>query len=406
MSTDATFDVIIIGGGIVGLSTAYQLAQRSPELSVALIEKESRVGQHQSTHNSGVLHSGIYYKPGSLKARLCGRGRTEMVEFCERENIGHEVCGKVIVAAVEAERPSLERIHARGLENGVRCEKIGRSELAKREPAARGIEAIWVPDAGIVDFAGVCNKLAQRIGEHGHRVILGTRVTRIEERKDALEVHTTGETLTCRRIVACAGLHSDRIERMTGAVPPGQIIPFRADYYRLVPERRSLCQNLIYPVPDLRFPFLGVHLTRMTDGTVECGPNAVLAFAREGYHRTDVNWRELGDFVKYVGLRRFLRRHWPHATREMVRSWSKHAYAKALQHLVPELTVDDLEPGPNGVRAHVVLPDGALVEDFEVRGSKRILHVVNAPSPAATSALSLGRHIVETMDERSSGSAP
>lgn len=406
MSTETTCDVIIIGGGLVGLATAYRLAQRWPKLSVALIEKEPRVGQHQSTHNSGVLHSGIYYKPGSLKALHCVRGRSEMVEFCEREHIAHDVCGKVIVAADETERPSLQRIHARGLENGVRCERIGREELARREPAARGVEAIWVPETGIVDFEGVCDKLAQRISEHGHRVILGTRVTRIEERKDALEVHTTGETLSCRRIVACAGLHSDRIERMTGATPRGEIIPFRADYYRLVPERRSLCRNLIYPVPDLRFPFLGVHLTRMTDGTVECGPNAVLAFAREGYQRTDVNWRELGDFVRYVGLRRFLRRHWPHATREMLRTWSKHAFAKALQHLVPELTVDDLEPGPCGVRAHVVLPDGALAEDFEVRGTKRVLHVVNAPSPAATSALSLGRHVVETMDQLSSGSAP
>jgi (S)-2-hydroxyglutarate dehydrogenase len=406
VSTDTTCDVIIIGGGIVGLSTAYQLAQRWPKLSVALIEKEPRVGQHQSTHNSGVLHSGIYYKPGSLKARNCVQGRAEMLDFCKRENIGHDVCGKVIVAVEEDERPSLDRIHARGRENGVRCEKIGREELARREPAARGIEAIWVPEAGIVDFAAVCNKLAQRITEHGHRLILGQRVTRIEEDKDALVVHTTGETLSCRRIVACAGLHSDRVERMVGAVPRGQMIPFRADYYRLVPERRSLCRNLIYPVPDLRFPFLGVHLTRMTDGTVECGPNAVLAFAREGYHRTDVNWRELGGFVNYVGLRRFLRRHWPHATREMVRSWSKRAFAKALQHLVPELTVDDLEPGPTGVRAHVVLPDGALVEDFELRGNERVLHVVNAPSPAATSALSLGGHIVETMDALSSGSAP
>lgn len=406
MSTDSTYDVIIIGGGIVGLSTAYQLAQRWPKLSVALIEKESRVGQHQSTHNSGVLHSGIYYKPGSLKARNCVPGRAEMVEFCERENIRHEVCGKVIVAVEEDERPSLQRIYERGRENGVRCEKIGREALAKREPAVRGVEAIWVPEAGIVDFAGVCNKLAQRVSEHGHRLVLGARVTRIEEQEDALVVHTTGETLTGRRIVACAGLHSDRVERMAGAASPGQIIPFRADYYRLVPERRSLCRNLIYPVPDLRFPFLGVHLTRMTDGTVECGPNAVLAFAREGYHRTDVNWRELGGFVRYVGLRRFLRRHWPHATREMARSWSKRAYAKALQHLVPELTVDDLEPGPTGVRAHVILPDGAMVEDFELRGSKRVLHVVNAPSPAATAALSLGRHIVETMDALSSGSAP
>ena len=406
MSTDATYDVIIIGGGLVGLGTAYQLARAWPKLSVALIEKESRVGQHQSTHNSGVLHSGIYYKPGSLKARSCVPGRAEMVEFCKRENIRHEVCGKVIVAVDEAERPSLQRIYERGRENGVRCEKIGREELARREPAVRGIEAIWVPEAGIVDFAGVCDRLAQRIQEHGHRLVLGARVTRIEERKDALEVHTTGETLTGRRIVACAGLHSDRIERMAGGAPRGQIIPFRADYYRLVPERRSLCQNLIYPVPDLRFPFLGVHLTRMTDGTVECGPNAVFAFAREGYHRTDVNWRELGGFVNYVGLRRFMRRHWPHATREMLRSWSKRAYARALQHLVPELTIDDLEPGPCGVRAHVILPDGAMIEDFEVRGSKRVLHVVNAPSPAATAALAFGRHIVETMGDPSSGSAP
>jgi (S)-2-hydroxyglutarate dehydrogenase len=401
VSTDATCDVVIIGGGIVGLATAYQLAQRWPKLSVALIEKEPRVGQHQSTHNSGVLHSGIYYKPGSLKARNCVRGRVEMLEFCERENIRYDVCGKVIVAVEEGERPSLHRIHAHGLENGVKC----RDQLAKHEPAARGVEALWVPETGIVDFAGVCDRLAQRIREHGHRLVLGQRVTRIDERKDALLVHTTGETLACRRIVACAGLHSDRVERMAGAIPRGQIIPFRGDYYRLVPARRSLCRNLIYPVPDLRFPFLGAHLTRMTNGTVECGPNAVLAFAREGYHRTDVDWRELGGIVGYVGLRRLMRRHWSHATREMLRSWSKRAFANAIQRLVPELTVDDLEPGPSGVRAHVILPDGSMVEDFEIRGTERVLHVVNAPSPAATSALAFGRYVVETMEDRAGGSA-
>ena len=399
MSTDAELDVIIIGGGIVGLATAYQLAQRSPGLSVALIEKERRVGQHQSTHNSGVLHSGIYYEPGSLKARLCVPGRVEMLEFCRREDIAHDVCGKVIVAVDEEERPSLHRIHARGRENGVECELIGPAQLAEREPAARGVEAIWVPQAGIVDYAGVCERLAQRIREHGHRLFLGRRVTGIDRGAGTVSVHTTGETLTGRRIVTCAGLYSDRVQQMAGAAPRGPIIPFRGDYYRLSRERRSLCRGLIYPVPDLRFPFLGAHLTRMTDGTVECGPNAALAFAREGYRRDDVDWQELGEIVGYVGLRRLMRRTWRRATRDMLRSWSKRAFTKAIQRLVPDLREDDLEPGPSGVRAHIVLPDGALVGDFELRGDERVLHVINAPSPAATSAFTLGRHVVETMEQ-------
>ncbi|MEE9386572.1 MAG: L-2-hydroxyglutarate oxidase [Nannocystaceae bacterium] len=397
MNTDAFFDVIIIGGGIVGLATAYQLGEKWPKLRVALIEKEEAVGQHQSGHNSGVMHSGIYYKPGSLKAKNCLRGHSMMREFCEREQISYEICGKVIVAVEEEERAALRRIYDRGQENGVRCEKIGREELGRLEPSVRGIEALHVPEAGIADYPAVCQRLADRIQEGGHRLLLGQRVTRIERVEGEHVVRAGEQTFRCRHLVGCAGLYSDRVARCAGIQPDVCIIPFRGEYYRLKPDKKDFCRNLIYPVPDPRFPFLGVHLTRMVDATVECGPNAVLALAREGYRRTDINVSELMEFAAYAGLRRLVWKHWRPGMQELLRSVSKRAFARALQRLVPDLRAIDLEAAPAGVRAQAVRPDGGLVDDFELLERDGALHVVNAPSPAATSALSIGEHVVERM---------
>ncbi|TPV95135.1 MAG: L-2-hydroxyglutarate oxidase [Myxococcales bacterium FL481] len=397
MQSDAAYDVIIIGAGIVGLAVAHELAKRRPAARVLVLDKEDAVAQHQSGRNSGVLHSGIYYAPGSAKARNCVRGHAAMISFCREHGIAHDVCGKVIVAVDDGEREGLHTIFQRGQQNGVRCELVDRPRLRRLEPAAAGVEAIWVPQAGIVDYPAVCARLVRLGRQHGHELQLGQRVIGIDEVDAGIVVKTAAARFFGRQLVACAGLYSDRVARASGAEPDAKIVPFRGEYYRLVAGRESLCRNLIYPVPDPRFPFLGVHLTRMVDGTVECGPNAVLAFAREGYGRLQVDWRELAEYAAYPGLQRLFLRHWRPGLREFARSWSKRLFVNSLRRLVPDLVPADVERAKAGVRAQALRRDGSLVDDFEIVRRGPALHVINAPSPAATSSLAIAEQVVSTL---------
>jgi len=390
-------DVAIIGGGIVGLATAFRLLERLPQARVVVLEKEREVGAHQTGHNSGVLHSGIYYKPGSLKAVNCREGKLAMQEFCEREEIPFEICGKVIVAVDESELPALEKIYERGVANGVRCEKIDRARLAELEPHANGVEAIWVPEAGIVDYKAVCARLAEKVQAAGGTLLTNAKVTKLERRVGAWILESTQGEIEAGFVVNRAGLHCDRIIRASGIRPGARIIPFRGEYYELKPEAHHLCRNLIYPVPDPKFPFLGVHFTRMIQGGVECGPNAVLAFAREGYRMRDINLRDLAGSLTYPGFLRMAARHWKTGFGEMWRSISKRAFVHALQRLVPDIREEHLEPAPAGVRAQAVTPDGKLVDDFLIIEGERIIHLNNAPSPAATASLNIGRLVVEKL---------
>lgn len=303
------FDLAIVGGGIVGLASAYQFTRRFPGRRVLVLEKEGRVADHQTGRNSGVLHSGIYYKPGSLKALNCRAGKAAMEAFCAQEGVAYEICGKVIVAVTESEIPALERIYERGQANGVRCELIDKARLAELEPHAAGVRAIHVPEAGIVDYRGVCERLAERIRQADGQIVFHARVTRVDHRPDGVTIHSTAGEHTAQQLVTCAGLHADRVSKLTGVAPGCQIVPFRGEYFELHPEARRLCKNLIYPTPDARFPFLGVHFTRMFDGTVECGPNAVLAFGREAYHLGSFNLRDLCGTLTYRGFVRLALRH-------------------------------------------------------------------------------------------------
>ena len=393
-------DVLIVGGGIVGLATAYQLTRLHPDLSVVVLEKEERVAAHQTGHNSGVLHSGIYYKPGSLKAINCREGKLAMEAFCRQHDIAHDVCGKVIVAVQDKELPALERIFERGQKNGVRCEMIGRERLAELEPHSAGIKAIHVPEAGIVNYREVCDRLAALVNQHGGHVLTGTRVTRVDQRADEVIVESTSGTYAAKYMVNCAGLHCDRVTKLTGQDPESRIVPFRGEFYVLKPAARHLCRNLIYPVPNPSFPFLGVHFTRMVDGTVECGPNAVLAFAREGYRKRDINLYDMFESLTYSGFLRLALRYWKVGAGEMWRSISKTAFVRELKHLIPAIESDQLESAPSGVRAQAISPDGSMVDDFWIRENDRIVNVCNAPSPAATSSLNIGKLIVEKLAMR------
>jgi L-2-hydroxyglutarate oxidase len=393
-------DVLIIGGGIVGLATAYELVQRFPQHRLVLLEKEPQLAQHQSSHNSGVLHSGIYYRPGSLRALNCREGKRRMEEFCSEHGIPFDTCGKVIVAVSPDEAPALERIFERGQANGVRCEIIGPERLRELEPRAVGVKAIHVPEAGIVDYAVVCRQLHEIVTRHGHRVVTSARVVGMRQEDAQVIVQSTQGDFAARSVVNCTGLFSDRIARLSGAKPDTKIVPFRGEFYQLRPEAQHLCRNLIYPVPDARFPFLGVHFTRVIDGTVECGPNAVLALAREGYRKFDVNLRDLCESLTYPGFLRLAMKHWRTGAGELWRSFSKRAFVRALQRLVPEIQTDHLSPAPSGVRAQAVSPDGNLVDDFLIHQTGRVINVCNAPSPAATSSLNIGRMIVEKLAAR------
>lgn len=396
----AQSDILIIGGGIVGLATAYALCQRYPDKHITLLEKESTLAYHQTGRNSGVLHSGIYYKPNSLKAVNCRTGKQMMEDFCTRHDIPFKRVGKVIVATDESELPRLESLYERGQANGVQCERIGRERLLELEPHVwNGIAAIHVPEAGIVDYTQVCERLAALLRENGHAIVLGAEVIAIEERPNAVTAVTREGEFTAEFLVNCAGLHSDRVTRMATGDSPAMIIPFRGEYYELEPEAWHLCRALIYPVPDPSFPFLGVHFTRMIGGGVECGPNAVLAFAREGYHLTDVNGRELWEVLSYPGFRKLAGRYWKMGLGEMWRSASKNAFVSALQRLIPEIRAEHLVTAPAGIRAQALAADGALLDDFAFHDSARIVNVVNAPSPAATSALSIGEMIVDDLED-------
>ncbi len=393
-------DILIIGGGIVGLATAYHLSWQYPEKQITLLEKENRLAFHQTGRNSGVLHSGIYYKPGSLKAQNCRRGKGLMEVFCEDEGIPSDLCGKVIVATDESELPSMQRIFERGQANGVVCELIDQERLLELEPHVNGIHAIHVPEAGITDYTAVAERLAERVRDKGHQIVLQAQVVAMEVKGDGVVVITPQQEYQAQYVVNCAGIHSDRVTKMAGGTPPAQIVPFRGEYFELKPEAHHLCNGLIYPVPDPNFPFLGVHFTRMVHGGVECGPNAVLAFAREGYKLTNLNVADLLETLRYSGFQKLAMKHWRAGFGEMWRSASKKAFVRALQHLVPAIKAEHLVKAPAGIRAQVVMPDGGMMDDFSFVENGRIVNVINAPSPAATSSLSVGQHIVEKLATR------
>lgn len=395
-----TCDIAIIGAGIVGLATAHALQEEHPQKRVVVLEKEDRVAAHQSGRNSGVIHSGIYYRPGSLKAENCREGKRRLVEFCEREGVSYDMCGKVVVAVEERDLPGLQRIYERGLQNGIACEIISGDRLRELEPHCAGIRAIHVPEAGIADYRGVCERLAALIQEHDGEVRLNREVRGMHSATGAVILETSHEMVEARYVVNCAGLYSDRVAAMSGHPPQVRIVPFRGEYYELRPDRRHVCRNLIYPVPDPAFPFLGVHFTRMFDGRVECGPSAILALAREGYTFRTVNVRDMLEAVTYPGLLKLVRRHWRKGIIEIRQSLSKSYYTKTLQRLIPEVTEDDLVPAPAGVRAQAIDRHGHLVDDFYFEESERVVNVCNAASPAATASLNVGRLVARRLSTR------
>jgi L-2-hydroxyglutarate oxidase len=394
MPTDAS--VYIIGGGIVGLSTAMALAQGTPALRPVVLEKEASLAEHQTGHNSGVIHSGIYYKPGSLKARFTVQGAREMVEFAKAHDIAYEVCGKVVVATLPEELPRLEELHRRGTANGTPgLEMIGPERLRELEPHAAGLGALHVASTGIIDYVAVARAYAAVVRRQGGEIRTGARVLGIRRDGDAWVIETSAGAERAARLINCAGLHSDVMARLAGTAPPVRIVPFRGEYYELEKSRESLVRSLIYPVPDPTFPFLGVHFTRMVHGGVEAGPNAVLSFKREGYRRTDFDARDAWDTLSYPGFWRLARKYWRTGAGEFYRSFSKAAFVRALQRLLPDLRAEDLHPSGAGVRAQAIDPTGSLVDDFSIQAIGGIIHVLNAPSPAATASLPIGRAIAD-----------
>ena len=394
----ARASIIVVGGGLVGLATAYRLLERFPQKQVTLLEKEPTIGAHQSTHNSGVLHAGLYYKPGSAKAELAVKGIRQMVEFCRAENIPHEICGKLVVAVTPDELPRLDELIRRGTANGLRgLRKIGAAEMKKIEPNANGLAAAYVPEEGIVDYQQVCDRLAVCIQARGGHIHTGAKVTGFKKANHAWVVKTSQAEFSADFLINCAGLHCDRIAALAGEQREIRIVPFRGEYYQLSPSAQHLVRNLIYPVPNPQFPFLGVHFTRLIQGGVEAGPNAVLAFAREGYRLTNVNLRDLSDALFFPGLWRFLRKYPVMAGSELAQSLSKALFCRALQRLVPDIKSDDLSPGGAGVRAQAMTTQGDLVDDFHLLVREDALHVLNAPSPAATASLAIGEHIIQRL---------
>ena len=388
-------DYVIIGGGLVGLSTAYQILRAKPGVSLHVLEKESSVATHQSTRNSGVIHTGIYYKPNSYKARLCVEGRRSVIDFAREHGVTHSICGKLIVATSDSQLEQLKTLHSRAQSNGVDVQLLSPGQIKEREPYVAGVGGLWVPNAGVIDFGGLANALVAEIRRLGGEIITDAKLTAATLTGQGWLLEGTFPFMAAGFVVNCAGLHSDTVARIFGDRTGGRIIPFRGEYYVLRESARKLCNTLIYPVPDPRFPFLGVHFTRRFDDSVECGPNAVLALAREGYSWKDVNVRDISRMVRFSGFRRLIMKHWKMGMGEMYRSASKAAFVRALQKLVPSVTADDLLPGGSGVRAQVVRRDGSLEEDFSFKQSPFVLHVLNAPSPAATSCLAIGREITE-----------
>lgn len=390
-----TYDIAIVGGGIVGMASALALLRRY-DLSLVVLEAESELAQHQTGHNSGVIHSGLYYKPGSHKARNCTAGREAMYRFCQEHGIPHERCGKIVVALEEHELPALDELERRGRANGLTgIKRLRAEELRDYEPHVRGIAGLHVPETGIVDYKQVVAKYAELVRGRDGNIQLTSRVFAVERRSGEIVLHTRAGDVQARRLINCGGLQSDRVARMCGLEPGLQIIPFRGEYYELIPERRHLVKNLIYPVPDPRFPFLGVHFTRMVDNTVEAGPNAVLALKREGYSWGRISLRDLWQMATYSGFWRMARKYWKTGMGELYRSVSKKAFHRALARLIPELSYDDIQYAGAGVRAQAVEPSGALVDDFRFVEAENMIHVLNAPSPAATASLAIGQTIAE-----------
>ncbi len=395
------YDFAIVGGGIVGLSTGMAIYERFPNAKVVIIEKEGSVAEHQTGHNSGVIHSGIYYKPGSFKARFARQGSQSMREFAEKYDIAHDICGKVIVATKQEELPLLDNLYERGLQNELAITKISKEELNEIEPHVAGLGAIRVPMAGIINYKQVSEKFAEIIQEHGGDILLNTKVEKINEGSDSVIIETTNGTVKASLVINCAGLHSDRVAEAAGYKTDMKILPFRGEYFKLKPEKRHLVKHLIYPVPNPKFPFLGVHFTRMISGEVDAGPNAVLAFKREGYRKIDFSARDLAESLAFPGLWKMAGKFAKEGLDEYVRSFSKAQFTKSLQELIPEIQEDDLIPAPAGVRAQALKDDGSMVDDFNIIMGDRSIHVCNAPSPAATASIEIGKEVVRRIPEQS-----
>ncbi len=389
------YDVTIVGAGIVGLSTAYKLSLAKPGWNILVLEKEEVVAAHQTGRNSGVIHSGIYYKPGSYRARNCVDGRLQLIDFCGKYGIACDICGKVIVAVTDEELPRLQAIYERGKQNGLSdITLIGQEQLHEIEPHVAGLRAIHVPYTGIVDFIGVCRKLKELLEERSGEILFRRKVRSIKNEPNGLRIETENETYSSRFLINCAGLHSDRVARLAGYTPSTEIVPFRGEYYKLKSGAEHLVKTLIYPVPNPEFPFLGVHFTSMALGGVECGPNAVFAFKREGYSKFSFDAHDTLETLRFPGFWKLIGRHWRMGLGEWHRSLSKQAFLKGLQNLIPELRSEDIEPAPAGVRAMALTPKGEIVDDFSFVADGREIHVLNAPSPAATAGLSIGDEIV------------
>ena len=390
-------DVLIIGAGIVGLSTAHQLLKLNNNITVTILEKENGVAKHQTGNNSGVIHSGIYYKPGSLKAQNCLRGYDMLIDFCKAENINYELCGKIVVAIKPEEIAGLEALYQRGIQNGLSGLRfLNKDEIKQYEPNCTGIKGVFVPQTGIVDYKQIAVKLAENISKNPNgKIVLNSKITAIVGNEHGAVVHSNDERYEARLVINCAGLYCDKVATMAGEKLNMQIIPFRGEYYSIKPEKAHLVKNLIYPVPDPNFPFLGVHFTRRISGEIEAGPNAVFAFQREGYKKTDFKWSEFWESISFGGFRKVASKYWKTGLGEYHRSYFKPAFVKALQQLVPAIQEDDLEPAGAGVRAQACDKDGGLIDDFYIQDSDSFIHVLNAPSPAATSSLSIGLEVAE-----------
>jgi (S)-2-hydroxyglutarate dehydrogenase len=398
------YDLTIVGGGILGLATALKLIRAHPSLRLLILEKEAEIARHQTGNNSGVIHSGLYYRPGSLKARSCVAGRKELMAFCDENAVPYEICGKVVVATSEEELPRLEELHRRGIANGLKdLQIIGPERLKELEPHATGIKGLHVPETGIIDYKKVAAAYAEKIRDAGGDIRLSQRVVGILDRPEEIVLQTSGGDYRTKHLINCCGLQSDIVAQMMGggnnSEEEHRIIPFRGEYYKIAPERQFLVRNLIYPVPDPTFPFLGVHFTRMARGGVEAGPNAVFAYAREGYRHTDINLSDLWRTISFKGFWAITGKYWQTGFGELYRSLSKSAFVRALQKLLPEIRENDLVPGGAGVRAQAVSASGALVDDFVIKQSRKSIHVLNAPSPGATASLAIGQQICEMAEK-------
>ncbi|MEO9871261.1 L-2-hydroxyglutarate oxidase [Ekhidna sp.] len=395
------YNVVVIGGGIVGLASALKIKEKNPNYKVAVIEKERNIAQHQTGHNSGVIHSGLYYKPGSFKAKNCVDGYNMLLDFCNEEGIPYELCGKIVVATNESQLSSLHTLQERGEANGLKnIKKLSADELKEYEPHVAGVSGLYVPQTGIIDYKLVADKYADKFKHFGGEIFSSNKLMSFKEERGFIHVHTENERLTTRLVVNCSGLYSDKVAKLTGAKIDFKIVPFRGEYYKIKPAKEHLVKNLIYPVPDPNFPFLGVHFTRHIDGGIEAGPNAVLAFAREGYSKNQVNMKELLGTLFYPGFMRVAYKYWRTGIGEMYRSYSKGAFTKALRELIPEIEKKDLIKGGAGVRAQACDRKGGLIDDFLVVEHDKFINVGNAPSPAATSSLAIGERVAQMAIEK------